>query len=93
MGGLTRKPITPGTDDEIGHTLARSSSLSHHLRQFLQAGKPYLAYERGVPGFKAGTLVATGNAVTVMPDGHHPTAEELAAAEAQRPPERVRRGA
>jgi hypothetical protein len=33
-----------------------------------------------VPAFKPGTLVATGYAVSVVADGHHPTPDELAAA-------------
>jgi hypothetical protein len=75
MGGLRRKPIPPGTDDEILRALARSSSpLSRHVRHFLHAGKHYIAYEGGVPAFKPGTtLVATGYAVSVVADGHHPT--------------------
>ena len=51
-----------------------------HVRHFRHAGKPYIAYEGGVPGFKPGTLVATGYAVSVVADGHHPTPDELAAA-------------
>jgi hypothetical protein len=51
-----------------------------HVRRFHHAGKSYIAYGGGVPGFKAGTLVATGYAVSVVADGHHPTADELATA-------------
>jgi hypothetical protein len=51
-----------------------------HVRRFRHAGKSYIAYESGVPGFRAGTLVATGYAVSVVADGHHPTPDELAAA-------------
>jgi hypothetical protein len=81
MGGLRRKPIPPGTDDEIVRALARSSSpSSNHVRRFRHAGKPYIAYQGGVPGFKPGTLVATGYAVSVVSDGHDPTPDELAAA-------------
>jgi hypothetical protein len=81
MGGLHRKPIPPGTDDEIVSALARSSSpFSCHVRRFYHAGKSYIAYEGGVPGFKPGTLVATGYAVNVVADGHVPGADELAAA-------------
>ena len=81
MGGLSRKPIPPGTDDEIVRALARSSSpFSRSVRQFLHAGKAYIAYEGGVPGFKPGTLVATGYAVSVVADGHHPAPDELSAA-------------
>jgi hypothetical protein len=81
MGGLTRKPIPPGTDDEIVRALARSSSpLSRHVRRFQHEGKAYIAYEGGVPGFKPGTLVATGYAISVVADGHHPTPDDLAAA-------------
>ncbi len=98
MGGLRRKPIPPGTDDEIVRALARSSSpFSRHIRQFLHAGKAYIAYEGGVPAFKPGTLVATGYAISVVADGHRPAADELAAAlnaiEAKRSPEGARRGA
>ena len=42
--------------------------------------KSYIAYEGGVPAFKPGTLVATGYAIGVVADGHHPTPDELAAA-------------
>jgi hypothetical protein len=81
MGGLRRKPIPPGTDDEIVHALARSSSpSSRHVQHFHNAGKPYIAYQGGVPAFKPGTLVATGYAVSVVADAHHPTPDELAAA-------------
>jgi hypothetical protein len=65
-----------------------------HVRRFHHAGKPYVAYEGGVPGFKPGTLVATGYAVSVVADGHRPTPDELAAAleavEAKRSSEGVR---
>jgi hypothetical protein len=81
MGGLRRKPILTGTDDEILRALARSSSpLSRHVRRFKHAGKSYIAYQGGVPAFKPGTSVATGYAVSVVADGHHPTPDELAAA-------------
>ena len=81
MGGLSRKPIPPGTDDEIVRAMARSSSpSSSHVRHFQHARKSYIAYEGGVPAFKPGTLVATGYAVSVVADGHHPTPDELAAA-------------
>ena len=81
MGELPRKPIQPGADDEIVRAVARSSSpFSRSVRQFLHAGKSYIAYESGVPGFKPGTLVATGYTVTVVADGHDPTPDELAAA-------------
>jgi hypothetical protein len=60
--------------------LARSSPLSHHVRRFHHEGKSYIAYEGGVPVFKEGTLVASGYAVSVVADGHHPTPDELAAA-------------
>ena len=93
MGGLSRKPIPPGTDDKIVRESARSSS---PFSRFLHAGKAYVAYEGGVPAFKPGTLVATGYAVSVVADGHHPAPDELAAAlkavEAKRPSEEVRRG-
>jgi hypothetical protein len=51
-----------------------------HVRRFRHDGKSYIAYEGGVPGFKPGTLVATGYAVSVVADDHHPTSDELAAA-------------
>jgi hypothetical protein len=51
-----------------------------HVRRFRHDGKSYIAYEGGVPGFKPGTLVATGYAVSVVADGHPPTLDELAAA-------------
>jgi hypothetical protein len=51
-----------------------------HVRRFRHDGKSYIAYEGGVPGFKPGTLVATGYAVSVVADGHHPNPDELAAA-------------
>jgi len=65
--------------DEIARALARGLA-SAHARRFTHAGKSYVAYQGAVPGFKPGTLVATGYAVSVVPDGHHPTPEELAAA-------------
>jgi hypothetical protein len=73
--------MRPGTDDEIVHALARSSSpFSRHVQHFRHAGKSYIAYQGGVPGFKPGTLVAIGYAVSVVADGHHPMPDELAAA-------------
>ena len=60
--------------------LHQKPMLPRHVRHFLHAGKFYIAYEGGVPGFKPGTLVATGYAVSVVADGHHPTPDELAAA-------------
>ena len=51
-----------------------------HVRHFRHAGKFYFAYEGSVPGFKPGTLVATGYAISVVADGHHPAPDELAAA-------------
>jgi len=81
MGGLRRKPIPLGTDDEIIRALARSSSpFSHHVQRFQHEGKAYIAYQGGVPGFKPGTLVATGYAISVVASGHHPTPNELWAA-------------
>ena len=80
MGGLRRKPIPPGTDDEIVRALARSSPFSRHIRRFRHDGKPYIAYEGGVPAFQPRTLVATGYAVSVVADGNRPTADELWAA-------------
>ena len=51
-----------------------------HVRRFRHGGESYIAYEGGVPGFKPGTLVATGYAVSVVAEGQHPTPDELAAA-------------
>ena len=80
MGGLRRKPIPTGTDDEIVRALAHPSApLSDHVRRLRHAGKSYIAYE-GVPAFKPGTLVATGYAVSVVAESHHPTPDDLAAA-------------
>jgi hypothetical protein len=68
-----------------------------HVRRFRHAGKSYIAYEGGVPGFKPGTLVATGYAFSVVADDHRPTPDELAAAldahEAKRSSEGARGGA
>jgi len=81
MGGLTRKPVPPDTDDEIIRALARvPGRATVSARRFLHAGKSYIAYQGGVPRFKPGTLVATGYAISVVADGHHPTPDELAAA-------------
>ena len=81
--------------NEIARALARGKA-SVHARRFTHAGKSYTAYQGAVPGFKPGTLVATGYAVSVVADGHRPTPDELAAAleavEAKRPSEEVRRG-
>jgi hypothetical protein len=64
MGGLTRQPVPPATDDEIIRALTPSAARpSMRTRHFRHAGKSYIAYEGGVPGFKPGTLVATGYAV------------------------------
>ena len=74
-----------------------SPGSSARFRRFQHAGKSYITFEGGVPPFKAGTLVATGFAVSVVADGHHPTPDELAAAldiaEAKRPSEGARNGA
>jgi hypothetical protein len=68
-----------------------------HVRRFRHDGKSYIAYEGGVPAFKPGTLVATGYAVRVVADGHHPMPDELAAAldavERKRSTEGARSGA
>jgi hypothetical protein len=98
MGGLSRKTMPENTDDEIVRALARSSSpFTRHVQHFRHAGKSYIAYEGGVLGFKPGTLVATGYAVSVVADGHHPTPDQLAAGldaiEAKRSSERARGGA
>jgi hypothetical protein len=98
MGGLRRKPIPAGTDDEIVRALARSSSpFSRHIWRFDHAGKPYIAYLGGVPAFTPGTLVATGYAIGLVADGHHPAPDELAAAltalEVQRSSDGARGGA
>jgi hypothetical protein len=79
--GRPRKPIPPRTDDEIVRALARlSSPFSRQVRQFLHAGKSYIAYQGGVPVFKPGTLVATGYAFSVVADGHRATSDALATA-------------
>jgi hypothetical protein len=65
--------------DAIARALARGQA-SVHTRRFTHAGKSYVACEGGVPALKPGTLVATGYAVSVVADGHHPTPDELAAA-------------
>jgi hypothetical protein len=81
MGGLRRKPIPPGTDDEIIRALARVPSRSSvRARRFRHSNKEYIAFEGGVPAFTPGTLVTTGYAVSVVADGHSPTVDELAAA-------------
>ena len=81
MGGLSRNPVPPATDDEIIRALARvPGRTSVRARRFQHAGKSYVSYEGGVPAFQPGTLVATGYAVSVVADGHHPAPDELAAA-------------
>jgi len=94
MGTLRRRPVPLATDEQIIRALAsvatRSSPRFHH------AGKSYIAFEGGVPAFRAGTLVATGHAISVVADGHHPTPDELATAlevlEAKRSSEGARGG-
>ena len=82
MGGLTRKPVPEGMDDELILALARvPGRASVRGRRFEHAGKSYIAYQGGVPAFKPGTLVATGYAISVVASGHHPTPEELWAAQ------------
>ena len=98
MSGLTRQPVPPATDDEIIRALTRSRApTSMRALRFGHAGKGYIAYEHGVPAFKPGTLVATGYAISVVADGHHPTPDELAGAlnavEAKRLAEGARHGA
>jgi hypothetical protein len=51
-----------------------------HVRRFRHADKSYIAYQGAVPAFKPGTLVATGYAISVVADGHHPAPNEVAAA-------------
>lgn len=96
MGGLRREGMPVAAFKEIARALARGQA-SIHARQFLHAGKSYIAYQGAVPAFKPGTLVATGYAVSVVADGHHPTPDELAAAldvaEAKRPAAGERGGA
>ena len=65
--------------NEIARALARGQA-SIHARQFLHAGKSYIAYRGAVPAFRPGTLVATGYAVSVVADGHRAKPDELAAA-------------
>ena len=75
---MTRPRWSRLTQDMAG--LHQKLMPPRHVRRFRHAGKSYIAYEGGVPGFKAGTLVATGYAVSVVADGHHPAPGELAAA-------------
>jgi hypothetical protein len=78
MGGLTRKPVPEGTDDEIIRALTRvPGRASVRARRFRHGGKPYIAYVGGVPAFKPGTLVATGDAVSLVADGHCPHARRI----------------
>jgi hypothetical protein len=79
MGGLRRKPVPPGTKDEIVRALARGKA-SLCARRFRHAGKAYLVFEGGVPDLPPGTIVATGHIVSVIGDGHRPRVDELAAA-------------
>jgi hypothetical protein len=79
MGGLRREGMPVAAFNEIARALARGQA-SVHARRFAHAGKSYIVYQGAVPGFHPGTLVATGYAVSVVADGHHPMPEELAAA-------------
>jgi hypothetical protein len=55
MDGLRRKPVPDGMDDELILALARvPGRASVRARRFSHDGKPYIAYEGGVPAFKAG---------------------------------------
>jgi hypothetical protein len=81
MGTLRRRPVPLATDEQIIRALAGVATRSSpRFQRFHYAGKSYVAFEGGVPAFKAGTLVATGYAVSVVADGHRPTPDELAAA-------------
>ena len=81
MGTLRRRPVPLATDEQIIRALAGVATRSSaRFERFRHAGKSYIAFEGGVPAFKAGTLVATGYSVSVVADGHHPTPDELAAA-------------
>ena len=77
MGGLRREGMPVAAFNEIARALARGQASA---RQFLHAGKSYIAYRGAVPAFKPGTLVATGYAVSVVADGHRPAPDQLAAA-------------
>ena len=79
MGGLRRKPIPPGSDDQIIRTLLPESA-SVRARRFRYRGKSYTAYFSGVPELPAGTLVAASHWCAVIARGHTATADELAAA-------------
>jgi hypothetical protein len=81
MGGLTRQPVPPATDDEIIAALARSSArTSVRAWRFKHASKSYIAYEGGIPALPPGTIVATSHAFSIVADGHRASADELATA-------------
>jgi hypothetical protein len=65
--------------NEIARALACGQA-SVQSQRFLHAGQPYIVYQGAVPGFKAGTLVATGYSASVVADGHYPSPDEFAAA-------------
>jgi len=81
MGTLRRRPVPLATDEEIIRALAGVATRSSpRFQRFRHTGKSYIAFEGGVPAFKAGTLVATGYAFSVVADGHTPSVDELSAA-------------
>jgi prepilin-type processing-associated H-X9-DG protein len=81
MGTLRRRPVPLATDEQIIRALAGVATRSSpRFQRFHHAGKSYIAFEGGVPPFRAGTLVATGYAVSLMADGHVATPDELSAA-------------
>ena len=98
MGTLRRRPVPLATDEQIIRALAGVATRSSvRFERFRYADKSYLAFEGGVPAFKAGTLVATCYAISVVADGHRPTSDELAGAldvvDAKRSTDRARDGA
>ena len=80
MGTLRRRPVPLATDEQIIRALAGATRSSPRFQRFRHASKSYLAFEGGVPAFKAGTLVATGYRHSVVADGHTPSVDELSAA-------------
>ena len=79
MGGLRREGMPVAASNETARALARGKA-SVQARYFTHAGKSYIAYQGAVPGFKPGTLVATGYSISVAADDHHRTPDELSAA-------------
>ena len=81
MGTLRGRPVPLATDEQIIRALAGVATRSSvRFQRFRHASKSYLAFEGGVPAFKAGTLVATGYRHGVAADGHTPSVDELSAA-------------